>query len=234
MIALLVALGVDVCVRAHPNRHINFRRGKRLGRYDRLITWSKPTRCPEWMDEATFASIPDTLTLRQMRFNVVEPGCRAETITIITTLTDVEAYPAEDIAELYGFRWNSELDILAIKQTLGLDHLRCKSPEMVRREIWTSDSDDGRGRRPVARKTASANQLHRHLPVRVGFLDDTFVGYGCSRKPPGVLPNHASPDIAMRGARPARPRGTPGYQTPSPPVQTHAGTALGTEGPTST
>ena len=136
MIALLVALGVDVCVRAHPNRHISFRRGKRLGRYDRLITWSKPTRCPEWMDEATFASIPETLTLRQMRFNIVEPGCRAETITIITTLTDVEAYPAEDIAELYGFRWNSELDILAIKQTLGMDHLRCKSPEMVRKEIW--------------------------------------------------------------------------------------------------
>ena len=44
----------------------------------------------------------------------------------------------EDIADLYGFRWNSELDIRSIKSNLNLGHVRCKSPEMVRRELWTT------------------------------------------------------------------------------------------------
>ena len=57
---------------------------------------------------------------------------------MVTTLTDAEAFTKEEIAELYGFRWNVELDIRAIKQTLGLDHVRCKTPEMVRRELWVT------------------------------------------------------------------------------------------------
>jgi len=165
MIALLLGRGVDVCVRAHAKRHVDFRRGKRLGKYDHLITWTKPTRCPEWMDEATYASIPDTLTLREIRFNVVEPGCRTQTLTIITTLTDAEAYSAEDIAGLYGFRWNSELDILAIKQTLGLDHLRCKSPEMVRKEIWATLL----GYNLIRTTAAAAALLHGKQPRQISF-----------------------------------------------------------------
>ncbi len=58
-----------------------------------------------------------------------------KTLTVVTTLLDPEMYSKEDIAELYGFRWNSELDIRSIKQTLGLDHVRCKSPTMVRKEL---------------------------------------------------------------------------------------------------
>jgi len=53
-----------------------------------------------------------------------------------TTLPDPKEYTAEMIAELYGYRWNVELDIRQIKQTLNLDHLRCKTPEMVRKEFW--------------------------------------------------------------------------------------------------
>lgn len=165
MIALLLARGVDVCVRAHAKRHVDFRRGKRLGKYDHLITWSKPTRCPEWMDEATYASLPDTLTLREIRFNVVEPGCRTQTLTIVTTLTDAEAYSAEDIAALYGFRWNSELDIRSIKQTLSLDHLRCKSPEMVRKEIWITLL----GYNLIRTTAAAAALLHGKQPRQISF-----------------------------------------------------------------
>ncbi len=75
------------------------------------------------------------MTLRELQFNVTTPGCRTETITVVTTLTDPAMYPKEDIADLYGYRWNAELDIRDIKQTLGLDHVRCKTPEMVRREV---------------------------------------------------------------------------------------------------
>jgi hypothetical protein len=35
------------------------------------------------------------------------------------------------------YDWHTELDIRAIKITLDMDVLRCKTPEMVRREVWT-------------------------------------------------------------------------------------------------
>jgi len=80
--------------------------------------------------------MPQTLTLRQIKVNVTEPGFRVESIVIVTTLNDTKAYGRDDIAELYHRRWLAELDIRAIKCNLGMDVLRCQSPEMVRKEIW--------------------------------------------------------------------------------------------------
>ena len=60
------------------------------------------------MDEETYAEIPETLELREIRYNVVVPGRRTRTFDVITTLVDADEYTKEDIAELYGFRWNSE------------------------------------------------------------------------------------------------------------------------------
>jgi putative transposase len=137
MIALLLSQGTQVCARKHHLRHSDFRRGRRLGKYDHLIVWTRPQR-PAWMDEETYARIPQSLELREIRYNVMEPGRRTKTIDVITTLTDAIEYTKEDIAELYGFRWNSELDIRSIKSNLNLGHVRCKSPEMVHRELWTT------------------------------------------------------------------------------------------------
>lgn len=137
MIALLLTQGTQTCVRKHQRRHSDFRRGRRLGKYDHIIVWTRPQR-PEWMDEETYARIPQTLELREIRYNIVERGRRTRTIDIITTLVDADEYSKEDIAELYGFRWNSELDIRSIKASLNLGHVRCKSPEMVHREVWTT------------------------------------------------------------------------------------------------
>jgi len=137
MIALLQQRQVDVCVRLHQRRRADFRRGQRLGKDDHLIVWTKPPR-PEWMDEQTYAAIPDTRMLRELRYRVTVPGRRVHLLTVVTTLIDDAAYTKEDIAELYGFRWNSELDIRSIKQSLNLGHVRCKSPAMVRRELWTT------------------------------------------------------------------------------------------------
>jgi hypothetical protein len=63
------------------------------------------------MDQAMSDAIPGTVELRELRYNIVPPGFRTSSITIATTLIDVEQFSKEDIAELYGFRWNSELDI---------------------------------------------------------------------------------------------------------------------------
>lgn len=164
MIALLLSRGVNVCARMHQRRHVDFRRGQRLGKYDHLVEWTKPAR-PDWMDEATYESIPAKITLREIRFNVIEPGRRVETLTIVTTLVDAERYSKEDIAELYGYRWHSELDLRSIKQSLHLDHVRCKSPEMVRSELWTTLL----GYNLIRTTAAAAALLHGRQPREISF-----------------------------------------------------------------
>ena len=164
MLALLQLRGVDVCTRLHPCRPSDFRRGRRLGRYDHRVTWSRPDR-PAWMSQEQYERIPETLTLRELQFDVTSPGRRTETITVVTTLTDPMAYSKEDIAELYGYRWNAELDIRDIKQTLGLDHARCKSPEMVRRELRVTLLAYNLIRKVIA--TAAA--MHDKQPRQLGF-----------------------------------------------------------------
>ena len=95
----------------------------------------------------------------------IVPGRRTEVITVVTTLTDPETYSAEDIAVLYGFRWNVELDIRAIKQTLGLDHVRCKTPQMVRRELWVTLLAYNLIRKVIVTSAA----IHGKQPRRLGF-----------------------------------------------------------------
>ena len=164
MLALLLARGVDGCVRMHQRRHVDFRRGRRLGKYDHLIEWRKPQR-PKWMDKTTYAAIPKVLVLREIRFQVTEPGRRVRSLTVVTTLVDPDEYSKEDIAELYGFRWHSELDIRAIKQTLGLDHVRCKSPSMVRKELWTTLL----AYNLIRTTAAAAALLHGKQPRQISF-----------------------------------------------------------------
>jgi len=164
MIALLLSQGTQVCARKHHLRHSDCRRGRRLGKYDHVIIWTRPAR-PTWMDEATYARIPETLELREIRYNVVEPGRRTHTIDVITTLTDATEYTKEEIAELYGFRWNSELDIRSIKDALNLGHVRCKSPEMVGREIWTTFL----AYNLIRATTAGAALLHGKQPRQISF-----------------------------------------------------------------
>ena len=164
MLATLSLRGVDVCTRLHQRRPIDFRRGRRLGRDDHLIAWTRPAK-PAWMSNEDYERIPNTLTLRELRFDIVVPGRRTETITVITTLTDPKQYTKEDIATLYGFRWNVELDIRAIKQTLSLDHLRCKTPEMIRRELWVTLLAYNLIRKVIVTSAA----VHGKQPRRLGF-----------------------------------------------------------------
>jgi putative transposase len=136
MIVLLKELGVDFVVRLHQARTADFRCGRRLGPGDHRVEWIRPAR-PEWMDEKTYDRMPASIELREVLVQVNQPGFRTQSLVAVTTLCDAEEYPAEEIAELYRSRWLAELDIRAIKITLDMDVLRCKTPEMVRREVWT-------------------------------------------------------------------------------------------------
>jgi hypothetical protein len=131
MIALLARIQVDVVARLHHLRPSDFRRGR-----DQGVTWERPKK-PSWMDQETYDQMPATLQLREVHVHIHQPGFRVQSLIVVTTLTDVERYTKDDVGELYHKRWLAELDIRAIKISLGMDVLRCQTPEMVRKEIWT-------------------------------------------------------------------------------------------------
>jgi len=127
--------GIDVVVRLHQLRRCDLRRGRRLGPDEHLVSWPKPQR-PAWMDEATYQALPEWLELREVRVRVRQRGFRTKALVVVATLLDPKAYSAAALADLYRLRWHAELDLRALMITLGMDVLRCKSPAMVRKEVW--------------------------------------------------------------------------------------------------
>src|SRR5437773_5429062 len=100
------------------------------------MVWPKPPK-PRTIDRKTYAALPDSLTVRECWVRIRQRGFRIKTLVIATTLLDPQAYSKEDLAQLYRARWNAELDLRSLKQTLQMDILRCKTPELVRKELWT-------------------------------------------------------------------------------------------------
>lgn len=124
-IARLRQQGVDVLIRQHQRRRTDFRRGRRLGKRDHVVSWDRPQR-PSWMDMLTYASMPESMLMREVGVG---------DLTLVTTLLEASEVSKSELVELYGKRWQIELDFRAIKAVMQMDVLRCKSPDMVRKEI---------------------------------------------------------------------------------------------------
>jgi len=135
-VALLRRRGVDSVVRLHQRRRTDFRRGRILGLQDHVVSWDKPTRCPRGLRESDYRQLPDALSVREIRYRVDVAGFRTRRITLATTLLDAETYVPEALGELYFLRWDVEVDFRHIKTTMQMEHLRCKTPAMIRKEIW--------------------------------------------------------------------------------------------------
>jgi hypothetical protein len=133
---LLKQRGVDTVSRLSAHRRADFRRGRCLGKDDHVVQWKKPTSIRS-VDRRTYNSLPDSITVREARFRVEQPGFRTRSVVVVTTLLDPEQASREDLASLYRARWNNELDLRSIKVTLQMSMLRCKTPDLVRKEIWT-------------------------------------------------------------------------------------------------
>ena len=136
MLAILKSRDIDVCMRLHQLRKVDHSRVKWLGNNDYIDTWYRPQRA-KWMSQQLYDSLPEQMQIRVVTFNTLTEK-QTEPLNVITTLLDREKYPANEIGRLYGYRWYAELDLFSIKQSLNLDHLRCKSPDMIRREFWTT------------------------------------------------------------------------------------------------
>jgi len=137
LLALLLRRGVHSLLRLHQARPADLRKGKRLGKNDRLMLWRKPWpwQRPRYVPKALWKLIAQELPVRVVRFPLAVRGFRSRSVTLVTTLLDAQAYPAEELARLYARRWRIELWFRDIKTSMGMEALRCKSPKMAHKEL---------------------------------------------------------------------------------------------------
>ena len=156
-IALLSYLPVDAVFRMHqrqivdftPNRPHRGKRGKggrrrgvatsrfirRLGNEDQIVEWVKPAAAPAWAAATLYTALPQTVLVRELRYRITTRGRRTRVVTIATTLLDPMRYPKRRIAELYGLRWEVETNFRHLKQTMGMDRLKCQSVDGALKEL---------------------------------------------------------------------------------------------------
>ncbi len=129
LLASLLDKGVDAVFEqlGARKRVTDFRQGKRLGPKDHLIELSKPQQKPGWMTQEAYDSVPDTLTIRELKIKGK---------VLITTLLSDGEFPRHELAAFYKKRWHVEVDLRDIKTTLGMETLSCKTPDMLEKEMW--------------------------------------------------------------------------------------------------
>ena len=118
-------------------RQIRARKKTRKYPHERLILWDKPFVKPANISQQDFDSLPKNLVLRELHAYICIPGHRTKEIIVVTLFLDAIQYPAGEILDLYDDRWQAEINLKHIKTTLGMDVLSCKTPEMIRKEIYT-------------------------------------------------------------------------------------------------
>jgi hypothetical protein len=156
--------GVHGLFRAHQRR-LTARR--RSGPRDRRVTYRKPAQRPAWMSAADYAGLPESLAVREVRFRVGTPGRRVREVTLVTTLLDAARYPADELARLYERRWEVEGHLRHLKQTLGMDVLRCRTVPGVVKEMLVFVTVYNLVRR-VMREAARRQGV---APPRISFTD---------------------------------------------------------------
>ena len=131
LMALLWLRNVQSLFRLHHARPRDFRKGKRLGKDDRLLVWPKPDNWqkPRFIPQSLWRRLPKELSVRMVRFTLEIPGYRTKSVTLITTLLDPKLYPAAELAQLYARRWRIELWFRDIKTSMGMETLRCLAPQ---------------------------------------------------------------------------------------------------------
>lgn len=126
IMVLLTRQGTPLVFRQRGNVKSDFRKGQRLGAKDHIICLKKAKRTPVWMTQEKYEELPDELYIRE--FSV-------KGVVYVTTLMEPKAYPKKGLAQLYQQRWKIELDFRTLKTHMGMEMLRCKTAEMVKREI---------------------------------------------------------------------------------------------------
>jgi hypothetical protein len=157
-LALLFSRGIYAVMRAHQRLIVDFTPGRvhrqavcgrqdkkkglptsrwiqSLGKCDQLVEWFKPKVCPSWLTAEQFATLPESLVVRELQYTVTRPGFRVKQITLTTTLVDADRYPVEQLAEAFRLRWTIETSFGHLKTTMKMDVLRCVTVQGVTKEL---------------------------------------------------------------------------------------------------
>jgi Transposase DDE domain len=155
-LALVMGQGIHAVFRLHQKQIVDFTPGraharpgqKRVpkgiprsrwirayGLTDQLVEYFKPAERPDRMSEAEYRALPESIVVRELRYRIEVPGFRTQEVTLVTTLIDAELYPADALAGLYGTRWRVEEHLKALKQTMKMDVLKCKTVDGVLKEL---------------------------------------------------------------------------------------------------
>jgi hypothetical protein len=165
-IVALKSRGIDVVFGKKQSRKCDFRRGRRLGPGDHVVTWTKPSyEAARYDNRAQWEALPDKIEMREVRVTVCRSGHRTRTIAVVTTLLDAQQYSANDLTDLFAERWHCELDLRSIKRALGMHHLNGRSPQMVRKLLWLHLL----AYNLVRVRMAQAASLHEQTPRRLSF-----------------------------------------------------------------
>src|SRR5437870_4614778 len=128
--------GVELVSRLNKaHRKADFRRGRRLGPDDHVVSWPKPTSIRS-LDREAYRALPESITVREARVRVAQSGFRTKSVVVVTTLLDPRQVTREELGALYRARWNNELDLRSLESVMQMGDLRGKTPEMVRKEVW--------------------------------------------------------------------------------------------------
>lgn len=187
-LALLQSRGVAACFRCHQRQIVDFhprrpsrdrlakadRQGRpssqfvaRLGKHDQIVRWKRPPRPPAWMTPEQWATLPEWLEVRELRYTLACNGQRTQQVTLATTLLDATLYPKADLAELYGTRWGVETRFSELKTTLKMRQLKSKTPDGVLKELAVY----GLVYNLVRAVTTAAGLRQRVDPQRISFID---------------------------------------------------------------
>ena len=128
-------LGVDVLARLHGARKLDFRKAQRLGKHDGLFVWKKGYQQSRILSATEWGLLPAEITVRIIRFTATIRGFHSRRITLVTSLLDPKLYPAQELVALYARRWRLELCLRDLKTTLGMEELRCQTPDMAEKEL---------------------------------------------------------------------------------------------------
>jgi hypothetical protein len=224
LMATLMQMGVDAVFPMHSARDCDFRKGKKLGKKDHAVQWKKPVR-PKWMDKATYDTFPSNIEVRELAVCTGTKGFRAQTKTLVTTFLDAKKYTKDDLSSLYDCRWFVEISLRSIKNTMSMDILRAKTPEMVRKEMWAHLLAYNLVRKIIAQSASQCGKIPRCLSFKcamqlifsfcqAGHLSATGQSYAyllkaISCKAVGNRPGRSEPRVVKR-----RPKAFPKMQEP--------------------
>ena len=236
-LALIFRQKLHAVFRVHQRQLVSFRRDRRLSgkqsrgtvakmassrlvrklaRFDQIVEYARPAARPKWMEADTYAALPETIRVREVRYHTRMAGFRTRAITLVTTLLDAQEYPLEELAGLYRRRWEIETNFAHLKTTMGMDVLHCQSVEGVLKELAMFALVYN-----LVRLVMLEGAAAQSVPLaQISFVDALrWLAEACQHEPKLALhlnpirPNRAEP----RGAQ-TPPKGVPADETTPPPA----------------